>query len=114
LINSLRIRQYIEVAIAASHLRDTEEEVVRYRYGLVENQRHMTLEEIGSRMGLTRGRVRQIQLNAIRKLKFCIDDDEYTAIEEVVSFMPWFAIANDVYLAAHPRIIDDGENDYRR
>ena len=45
-----------------------EEEVIRMRYGIGRKMRH-TLEEIGKEIGVTRERVRQIQLEALRNLR---------------------------------------------
>jgi len=45
-----------------------EAEILRLRYGLQDNK-PMTLKEIGERLGITRERVRQIEKEAIRKLQ---------------------------------------------
>ena len=45
-----------------------ENQVVRWRFGL-EDGRMKTLQEIGELMGVSRERVRQIELSAFRKLK---------------------------------------------
>jgi RNA polymerase primary sigma factor len=52
---------------ALGNLPDREREVVVLRYGIggVEPK---TLEEIGRRLGLTRERVRQIELDSLRRL----------------------------------------------
>ena len=52
---------------ALESLPDREREVVTLRYGLggIEPK---TLEEIGRRLGLTRERVRQIELDSLRRL----------------------------------------------
>jgi RNA polymerase primary sigma factor len=61
---SLR-RQALTVALQA--LPDRERQVVVLRYGLVDEE-PKTLEEIGRRLGLTRERVRQIELESLRRL----------------------------------------------
>ena len=49
-------------------LNPREQEVLRLRYGLHEED-PLTLEEIGQRYGVTRERIRQIELAALRKLR---------------------------------------------
>ena len=49
-------------------LNPREERIIRLRYGLEDNIIH-TLEEIGKEYGITRERVRQIEVKAIRKLR---------------------------------------------
>jgi RNA polymerase primary sigma factor len=49
-------------------LRPREQEVLRLRYGLGDAD-PMTLEEIGHQFGVTRERIRQIEMGAIRKLR---------------------------------------------
>jgi RNA polymerase primary sigma factor len=49
-------------------LTDRERKVIELRYGLSDAQ-PMTLEQIGSDLGITRERVRQIETNSLRKLK---------------------------------------------
>jgi RNA polymerase primary sigma factor len=49
-------------------LNPREELVIRLRYGIGEERSH-TLEEVGQHMSITRERVRQIEANAMRKLK---------------------------------------------
>src|SRR5437868_5125300 len=61
---SLR-RQALTVALQS--LPDRERQVVVLRYGLVDEE-PKTLEEIGRRLGLTRERVRQIELESLRRL----------------------------------------------
>ena len=51
-----------------STLSDREARVLKMRYGL-DNQRPMTLEEVGREFGVTRERIRQIEAKALRKLK---------------------------------------------
>ncbi len=42
--------------------------ILRLRYGLDDEEEAMTLKDIGTRIGLTRERVRQIEAEALRKL----------------------------------------------
>ena len=46
-----------------------EAEVIKMRFGLLEDESERTLEEIGKALGITRERVRQIEASAIKKLK---------------------------------------------
>lgn len=50
-------------------LTSREEKVLRKRYGIGEKRGH-TLEEIGREFGVTRERIRQIETNALKKLRF--------------------------------------------
>jgi len=45
-----------------------EEKVIRMRYGIGEPTQY-SLEEIGTRFALTRERIRQIEIKALRKLR---------------------------------------------
>ena len=60
------LREHIEEAL--SHLEERERQVLRLRFGLEDGRPH-TLEEIGQRLGVTRERIRQIELKALEKLK---------------------------------------------
>ena len=51
-----------------SHLSEQEQNVLRLRFGLEGNERH-TLAEIGRLMEVSRERVRQVELKALRKLR---------------------------------------------
>ncbi len=57
-----------EIGSALSSLTPREEKVVRMRYGIGEPTQY-SLEEIGARFNLTRERIRQIELKALRKLR---------------------------------------------
>ncbi|HSH70567.1 MAG TPA: sigma-70 family RNA polymerase sigma factor [Deferrisomatales bacterium] len=50
------------------HLSPREQDILRLRYGLYEGD-PLTLEEIGRRYGVTRERIRQIEMAALRKLR---------------------------------------------
>ena len=51
-----------------SHLSEQEQHVLKLRFGLEGNERH-TLAEIGRLMDVSRERVRQVELKALRKLR---------------------------------------------
>jgi len=55
------------LTLALNSLPDRERQVLVLRYGLVDEE-PKTLEEIGKRLGLTRERVRQIELESLRRL----------------------------------------------
>ncbi|MGQ0732856.1 MAG: sigma-70 family RNA polymerase sigma factor [Acidobacteriota bacterium] len=57
-----------EVERAMAPLTDREREVMRLRYGLGTEREH-TLEEIGRRLSLTRERVRQLEAQALKKMR---------------------------------------------
>ena len=64
--DSASLRDQVDDALAG--LTPREEKVVRMRYGIGEPAQY-SLEEIGQRFNLTRERIRQIELKAIRKLR---------------------------------------------
>lgn len=62
------LRARADLASVIQDLPDNERTVVTLRFGL-ENEEPMTLESIGRKMGLTRERVRQIEVAALRRLR---------------------------------------------
>jgi len=60
------LEEQLEEALAS--LTPREAEVIRLRFGL-DDGRSYTLEEVGQKVGLTRERVRQIQAEALRRLR---------------------------------------------
>ena len=60
------LREQIDDVLAS--LTPREEKVIRMRYGVGEPT-HYSLEEIGARFALTRERIRQIEIKALRKLR---------------------------------------------
>ena len=65
-INTAELRE--EIGAALADLTPREEKVVRMRYGIGEPTQY-SLEEIGNRFCLTRERIRQIEIKALRKLR---------------------------------------------
>ncbi len=57
-----------QIGEALGHLTERERNVLALRYGLVDGQPH-TLEEVGRHFKVTRERVRQIEVKALRKLR---------------------------------------------
>jgi RNA polymerase primary sigma factor len=57
-----------DVEEALTHLPNREREIVRLRYGLKDGKFY-TLEELGQMMGVTRERVRQLELKALKVLR---------------------------------------------
>lgn len=63
-----------EVTRLMVRLDEREREILRFRFGL-EDTREETLEEVGRRFNITRERVRQIQNEAVAKLKNMLEAD---------------------------------------
>ena len=59
-------------------LNDKQREVISRRYGL-RGYDHSTLEEVALEMGVTRERVRQIQMEALKRLREILETEGYTA-----------------------------------
>lgn len=57
-----------EMREALQSLTPREERILQLRYGLMDGQTH-TLEEVGQKIGYTRERIRQIEREALRKLR---------------------------------------------
>lgn len=66
------LRQHVESWLA--ELSDKQREVVERRFGL-SGQEASTLEEVGGAIGVTRERVRQIQTEALRRLRKLLEQD---------------------------------------
>ena len=60
-----------------------EREVVRLRYGLGLDDDPWTLEAIGEHMGVTRERIRQIQVAALQKLRRMVEHEDVN-FEEII------------------------------
>ena len=59
-------REIVETVL--STLPQKEQEILRWRFGLVDGEPH-TLEEVGLKLDLTRERIRQLEVRALRKLR---------------------------------------------
>jgi RNA polymerase primary sigma factor len=57
-----------DMAVALGELTERERRVLSLRYGLIDG-RHRTLEEVGRAIGMTRERARQIEAEAMRRLR---------------------------------------------
>lgn len=57
-----------DLSEALSHLTQRERHIIRLRYGL-DGETALTLEQIGQRLNLTRERVRQLESEALKKLR---------------------------------------------
>jgi RNA polymerase primary sigma factor len=57
-----------DIEEALTHLSDREREIVRLRYGLKDGKNY-TLEELGQMLGVTRERVRQLEMKALKILR---------------------------------------------
>jgi RNA polymerase primary sigma factor len=62
-----------------------ESAVLSLRFGL-EDGRPKTLEEVGEHFGVTRERIRQIQEEALHKLRTGMEEREHPSTEEATAF----------------------------
>ncbi|MEM8739386.1 MAG: RNA polymerase sigma factor RpoD/SigA [Planctomycetota bacterium] len=62
------------IGILLEAIDQREAKILRLRYGL-DGQEPLTLKEIGTHVGLTRERVRQIEIEALKKLSLRLDSD---------------------------------------
>ena len=77
-----RLRSNIEQMMCV--LSPQEKEVIRFHFGL-EGGEAMTLEEIGERLGVTRERVRQVEVKALEQLRQEADHIGWSELREVIS-----------------------------
>jgi RNA polymerase nonessential primary-like sigma factor len=75
LLQNEDIKEHIDVWL--DRLTDKQREVVERRFGL-HGYDISTLEEVGASIGVTRERVRQIQIEALRRLKVILESQGYT------------------------------------
>lgn len=70
-IEQIEIDQQLEELM--EQLTDREANIIRFRYGLVDGKAH-TLEETGREFNLTRERIRQIEKDAMKRLRHYVSD----------------------------------------
>jgi RNA polymerase primary sigma factor len=71
-IHNDKMKRYVRTKLAV--LNDRERKIVVLRFGL-ENDEPMTLERIGRVFGVTRERIRQIQVEALGKMRGSVEDE---------------------------------------
>jgi RNA polymerase sigma factor (sigma-70 family) len=68
-------------------LKDTEEYVIKARYGLIDGSQHK-LADIGLKIGLSAERIRQIEREALEKLRRRGEDDGLAPVNSTVEALP--------------------------
>ena len=53
-----------------------EKDIIVHRYGLVRGTEPQTLEQVGSRFGVTKERIRQLEARALKKLRKIAHEDK--------------------------------------
>jgi RNA polymerase sigma factor (sigma-70 family) len=62
-------RQHEILMSILDQLEDRERSILMHRYGLEPGAEPLTLEQVGSRFGVTKERIRQIEARALQKLR---------------------------------------------
>jgi RNA polymerase primary sigma factor len=57
-------------------LDDREKDIIMFRYGLSQGAEPQTLEQVGTKLGVTKERIRQLEARALRKLRKIAQDDK--------------------------------------
>lgn len=57
------------------HLDSRERLIIQSRYGLDHKQEPLTLQEVGERLGVTKERIRQIEVRALNKLRMAVKEE---------------------------------------
>lgn len=73
-------------------LREREQDIIRLYYGLVDNEKCLTWEDISKRIGLSRERVRQVGLVSLEKLKHAARKKRLDAVLVKHWFLVYFTV----------------------
>lgn len=66
----------MQVGQILHHLDDREQQIIIRRFGLDHSEEPLTLQQVGSLMGVTKERVRQIEARALSKLKMAAEQEK--------------------------------------
>ena len=69
-------RQHQVIMSILEQLDDRERQIILHRYGLEQGTEPLTLEQVGSRMGVTKERIRQLESRALQKLRKIAHDEK--------------------------------------
>jgi RNA polymerase primary sigma factor/RNA polymerase sigma factor len=78
---SAQIQRESQVKRILDRLNEREREIVTARFGLIRGHEPLTLTQVGAVMGVTKERIRQIQVRAMSRLREAAEEAriEYTA-----------------------------------
>ena len=72
----INMRQKQMIMGILEQLDDREKDIIMFRYGLSQGAEPQTLEQVGTRLGVTKERIRQLEARALRKLRKIAQDDK--------------------------------------
>lgn len=70
-----------QLQVWLSQLSEKQRQVIELRFGLQSREETLTLEETGAKLGITRERARQIQIDALAKLRQLLESDGLSSYE---------------------------------
>jgi RNA polymerase primary sigma factor/RNA polymerase sigma factor len=70
-----QLQRAAQVQRIMERLNEREKTIVMYRFGLLEGREPQTLEDIGMEIGVSKERVRQIQIRALNKLRIAAEEE---------------------------------------